>query len=102
MKSLSIIAILFTLSIQSSMAQGSRTLRDECVRIRQGINSGQLTRPEALQLSRQTNQMRKQAIRYKRNDGVISPLERADLRRDNRRLNRQIFIQKHDRQRRRI
>jgi hypothetical protein len=100
MKSLPIIATLLVLVIGNSHAQANRSLKDERQQIQQGIASGQLTRAEAQRLTQQTAQLRRQAVQYKRNDGVVSATERADLRRDNRQLNRRICKQKHDRQRR--
>lgn len=95
-------AVVFLLGILSinASAQNNRSLRDENRRIHQGVVSGQLTALEAARLNAQKAQLRREAIRYKRNDGRIGACERADLRRDNRRLSKNIFRQKHDRQRR--
>lgn len=91
---------LLSISAFSASAQNNRSLRDEKQRIRQGGINGQLTARETARLSAQKAQLRREAIRYKLNDGRIGPRERADLRRDNRRLSRNIYHQKHDRQRR--
>jgi hypothetical protein len=90
----------FSIVIGSATAQGNPGLRDESRRIRRGVVSGQLTPAEAIRLNEQKRALRAEALRYKLNDGRIGPLERADLRRDNHRLNRNICRQKHDRQRR--
>ena len=97
-----IIAVIAVLSVSafSASAQNNRSLRDENRRIHQGVSSGELTRQEAIKLSMQKANLRNEAIRYKANDGHIGPRERADLRRDNRRLSRNIYRQKHDCQRR--
>ena len=97
-----IIAFLALLSVSaiSATAQNDRGLQDERQRIHHGVQSGQLTHREAGRLNAQKEQLRNEAIRYKANDGRIGPRERADLRKDNRRLNRNICIQKHDRQKR--
>jgi len=102
MKTSIIIAFVALLSVSaiSATAQNNRGLKDERQRIHQGVQSGQLTHREAAKLNAQKAQLRNEAIRYKANDGRIGPCERADLRRDNRRLNRNITYQKHDRQKR--
>lgn len=102
MKSKFIIAVVALLSVSALnvSAQNNRSLRDENKRIDHGVASGQLTAMEASRLNGQKAQLRREAIRYKANDGRIGPRERADLKRDNRRLNKNICRQKHDRQRR--
>jgi hypothetical protein len=100
MKSVFIIAAIVFSFISSASAQNHRGLRDENRRILQGVGSGQLTAVEAHRLNAQKRALRAEAFRYKLNDGRISPCERADLRRDSRRLGRNIWRQKHDRQRR--
>ncbi|MEO5893736.1 MAG: hypothetical protein ABIQ31_26005 [Ferruginibacter sp.] len=102
MRSKFIFAIILLLSAStiSVSAQNNRGLRDERQRIHQGVKSGELTARETARLSREKAKLRNEAIRYKTNDGHIGPRERADLRRDNRRLDRNIYRQKHDRQRR--
>jgi len=102
MKTRFLIAVvsLLSLSAFNASAQNNRSLRDESQRIHQGVKSGELTALEAARLNTQKAQLRNEAIRYKANDGRIGPRERADLRRDNRRLNKNICRQKHDRQRR--
>lgn len=91
-------AIISIATLSASAQSGNRSLKDENRRIRQGVKSGQLTAAETARLKMQEARLKREAIRYKRNDGVISPIERADLRRDNKRLNRNICRQKHDRQ----
>lgn len=100
MKSSRIITVIafFSIITLSVSAQNNQSLRDENRRIRQGVVSGQLTAPEVTRLKIQESRLRTEALRYKYNDGRIGPRERADLRRDNRRLSRNIFRQKHDRQ----
>ena len=96
-----IAGVLFCfISISASAQNDNRTLRDENRRIKKGIANGQLTRPEAARLKAQQGHIKREAIRYKANDGRIGPRERADLRRDQKRLDRNIRHQKHDRQRR--
>ena len=102
MKTKLLIAVaLFSLTTIAAAAQnGNKTLHDENLRIRQGVASGQLTGKETSRLRMEEANLRKEAIRYKTNDGRIGRRERADLRRDNKRLDRNIRCQKHYRQRR--
>lgn len=76
-----------------------RTLKGEKQKIKNGVVTGQLTKPEAIKLKNQTAALRTEKNIYK-SDGVITPTERRDLKKDNRRLNANIFKQKHDRQKR--
>jgi len=94
-----IIALSIT-SITASAQYKNMSLQDENYRINQGVRNGELTRYEAANLRHKEANIRREAICYKANDGRIGPRERADLRRDQRKLDRQIFIQKHDRQKR--
>jgi hypothetical protein len=90
--------VFFSIISLSAAAQNNHSLLDENKRIRQGVVSGQLTAPELTRLKIQESKLRSEALRYKCNDGRIGSRERADLARDNRRLSRNIFRQKHDRQ----
>jgi len=89
---------IFSIITLTVTAQNNRSLRDENRRIRHGVISGELTASETARLKIQESRLRAEAYRYKNNDGRISFQERADLRRDNRRLSRNIFRQKHDSQ----
>ena len=102
MKTRFLIAIVTLLSVSAfdASAQKNRNLSDESQRIHQGVKSGELTASEAARLNTQKAHLRNESIRYKTNDGCIRPRERADLRRDKKRLDKNIFRQKHDRQRR--
>ena len=70
---------------------------NERARIRQGVATGELTRPEAQRLRTREADIRqdKQAARA---DRVVTPGERRELRTDERRTSRAIYRQKHDRQ----
>ena len=96
-----LIAFIAVLSLATFNAAAQKSdLKDENQRIRQGIKSGELTGPEIASLRIERNQLRKELMRYKLDDGRIDRKERADLRRDNRKFNKDICRQKHDRQRR--
>jgi hypothetical protein len=91
-------AILFATSLGANAQAGRRTLKDENARINQGTRSGSLTRTERLRLKSEERRLKKEAVRFKTNDGKVGPVEKAKLRRDEKRLDRNIRRQKHDRQ----
>ncbi|MEI7472386.1 MAG: hypothetical protein WCJ85_09015 [Chitinophagaceae bacterium] len=94
-------ALFFSMMALNATAQSAnRSLKDENRRIRQGVVSGQLTAAETARLKAAEARLKAEALRYKTNDGKIGPRERADLRRDEKRLDRKICQQKHDTQRR--
>jgi hypothetical protein len=70
--------------------------RAQQVRLRQGLRSGALTAREYARLEAQEARIRAEEFRYRHNDGVLGPRERADLRRDLAVANRRIALQKHD------
>ena len=98
----SVIAIaLCSFATTSASAQNNNPgLQDENKRIHQGVTSGELTVAETKRLEFEKSQLKAEAYNYKHNDGHIGKWEKADLRRDNRRFSRDIYCQKHDRQRR--
>ena len=69
-------------------------------RIEQGVRSGQLTHREAARLRAEQRRIRAEK-RLAKADGVVTPAERAQIRRDQRRASRHIYRQKHDAQTRR-
>jgi len=66
-------------------------------RIEQGVKSGELTRREAGKLRAEQRAIRAEK-RLAKADGVVTPAERAKIRRDQRRASRDIYRQKHDAQ----
>ena len=66
-------------------------------RIEQGVKSGQLTHREAARLRAEQRGIRAEK-RLAKADGVVTPAERAKIRRDQRRASRDIYRQKHDAQ----
>jgi uncharacterized membrane protein YebE (DUF533 family) len=87
-------ALLLGLSAVSFAGINSRQHREQ-QRIRQGIHSGELTRPEVRRLEAEQARIRAYE-RYARRDGYISPRERARLDRGLDRAGRDIYRQKHD------
>ena len=70
--------------------------RAQQARLRQGLRSGSLTGREYVRLEAQEAHLRAEEFRYRHNDGVLGPRERADLQRDLGRESRRIEQQKHD------
>ena len=69
--------------------------RNERARIRQGVATGELTRPEAARLKGREAEIR-QDKRAARADGVVTRDERQDIRKDENQASRAIYRQKHD------
>jgi hypothetical protein len=92
-------AICF-MSLNASAQQRPRTLKDENRHIRKGVKSGELTGRETVQLKRQEQKLRKEKARFEANDGTLSRREKGKLLRDEKKLDRNIRRQKHDRQKR--
>jgi hypothetical protein len=68
-------------------------------RVERGIRSGELTRGEVRHIRREEREIHQERRAYL-SDGRLSPAERRDLRQDERRLNRTIRRDTHDRDRR--
>jgi hypothetical protein len=66
-------------------------------RIRQGVRSGELTRPETRRLVRGEAHLHRNEARAK-SDGVVTASERARLQREANVESRRIYRQKHDAQ----
>ena len=64
-------------------------------RTRQGVASGQLTRPEAARLRAREADIHQDKAAA-RADGVVTHDERQDIRQDTRQTSRAIYHQKHD------
>lgn len=69
--------------------------RNERARIRQGVATGELTRPEAARLKGREADIRRDK-RAARADGVVTRDERQDIRKDEAQVSRAIYRQKHD------
>jgi len=67
-------------------------------RIRQGVQSGELTGVEAARLRRQESQIRLNEARARQSGGEFTPQERARIQRQLNRESRKIYRQKHDAQ----
>jgi hypothetical protein len=90
----------FGLAAAGSAEAGTINHREhrQSARIREGVQSGELTRRETRRLVGQQAHIRAEEYRYRHNDGELGPRERADLRHDENRASRSIYRQKHDEQ----
>jgi hypothetical protein len=73
--------------------------RKQELRIGAGIRSGALTRREVRRLEVQQARIRAQEFRARRSGGVFTAVERARIQRQQDFASRNIYLQKHDRQR---
>ena len=70
-------------------------------RIRSGLKSGQLTRPELQQLRDRLGKIHKEARSMRQDGRQLTPDERAKLKRELRGASRMLFRMKHNRHHRR-
>lgn len=87
-----------TYSASAQIAPAARpvsTIHNDSRRIRQGVKNDELTRKETVRLKAEEARLKMKRKDYKQ-DGIISPAERRDLRKDKKRLSRNIYRQKHD------
>lgn len=66
-------------------------------RIRQGVRTGELTRPETARVRAQQADAN-QARRAARADGIVTATERREIRREEKQADRVLYRQKHDAQ----
>lgn len=88
-------ALLLALAISNADAQTVARQRHQRQRIKQGVRSGELTKAETVNLvngQREIRQEKKEA----RADGVVTPVERKEIRQDQRKESRKIFRKKHN------
>jgi ABC-type uncharacterized transport system YnjBCD ATPase subunit len=89
------ICVICTASSVWAQPSINRIEHREQVRIRQGIRSGELTRPEARRLEAEQARIRVDE-RFARADGTLRPRERTRLNNELRHAGRDIYRQKHD------
>ncbi|GAB3851200.1 hypothetical protein GCM10028822_17610 [Hymenobacter terrigena] len=95
----SLLAVSYTSVAQVVTPGINARQRNERARIRQGVASGELTRPEAARLKGREAEIR-QDKRAARADGIVTRDERQDIRKDENQASRAIYRQKHDAQER--
>lgn len=98
-KILSISLILILLSAAASAQRPGDKIRRQYVR--QGFNSGQITRVERFELRKDVTRY-KAAQRHARRDGVVTPLERRRIHQLKAETRRDAFRYKHNGRRRLI
>lgn len=104
MKAKIIIALaIFTSSAFAASAQTAdaarpaSTLKNDRARLKQGVKTGELTKNETARLAVQGARVRQERKDY-RADGTVTAAERKDLRKDKKKLSKNIYKQKHDAQ----
>lgn len=93
MKSFIVAALL--LAVPALANPNVRANRQQA-RINQGVASGELTGREAARLQRSENRLQMQITRDRIDGGGLSMAERAKLDRQQDRLSRRVYSQKHD------
>ncbi len=102
MKSKIVLAIAFIANIAISSAQTAtpairKTAKEERTRIKQGVESGELTKRETRRLAAEQAAIH-QEVKAAKADGVVTREERKDIKQDQRQASRRIYKNKHDKQ----
>jgi hypothetical protein len=101
MKKILLIASLLIIMAAQVKAQSTPVVdkreRNQRTRIRSGVATGEVTRPEARRLRAEQRNIRRTEKRAKA-DGDVTPAEQAKLQRKQNRASRDIRRQKHDAQ----
>lgn len=92
--------MLFSQIAEANPRDGHYNQRNQHYRIKQGVHSGQLTRPEAHHLRMQQSKIRNYKTMAMA-DGRVTHAERRLIHKEQAKANRNIYHQKHDRQVRR-
>ncbi len=86
---------VFTGFLNPANAQIIKKERTQHQRIRQGVKSGELTPAEAANLRQGQKEIR-QEVKTAKADGVITPGERKEIKKDQRKESRKIYRKKHN------
>ena len=92
---LDLLAISHAASAQTATLGPNARQANQHVRIRQGVASGELTRPEAAHLKAREADIREDKQNAQA-DGVVTRNERKEIRNDKNKTSRVIYRQKHD------
>ena len=84
---------------QSSIKMLDKKQTQQLKKIENGIQSGELTKVEAKKLIKQKRKLTKLNKKAKA-DGFVSPKEKAKLKKEVKKLDKKIYKEKHDRQKR--
>ena len=90
-----LIAFAFTVQAQPTAKKVRKTQVNQHHRIKQGVQSGELTRGEAVKLKRQQANVQRTKQRAK-SDGVVTRKERAVIRKKQTHASKNIAIKKHN------
>ncbi len=92
-----ILGVSFTvISAQTLTPKINRTQKSQQLRIHQGVKNGELTRREAHRLENQQKAVQHRK-RIAKADGVVTPGERKQIRQEQNRASKNIYLKKHNR-----
>jgi hypothetical protein len=94
-KFLLIAALVIGASVSSADAQIRHRAQNQHQRIKQGVKSGELTRPEAKNLRGDQKDLH-QDIKLAKSDGKITRKERKIIRKEEKKDSREIYRKKHN------
>ena len=92
---LSLAIVVFVLCTGIANAQVIRHERNQHQRIKQGVRSGELTAAERKKLALQQKDIRED-VKEAREDHVVTPAEKKEIRQDQRQASRSIYRKKHN------
>ncbi|MBC7887932.1 MAG: hypothetical protein H7Z13_08575 [Ferruginibacter sp.] len=88
-------AIICALGFSNAEAQVRKTAKHQHTRIKQGVKSGELTKAETKNLVHDQKEIR-QDVRIAKSDGVVTGVEKKEIRQDQRQASRKIYRKKHN------
>ena len=89
------IVMLFAIGISNSDAQAVKREIRQHKRIKQGVQTGELTPAEAANLHKDEKKIH-QEVKDAKADGVVTPSERREIRKDQNKESRKIYRKKHN------
>lgn len=98
-KSISVAVAVVVGVMMAAPAEAARADRRQVkqqARIVQGVKSGELTKAEAVRLEAQHVAVKRDIRQARADDGKLDAAERARIERKQDKLNRRIYVQKHD------
>ena len=88
-------ALIMAIGINSASAQVRKRERNQDARIAQGVKSGELTKAETKNLVNKEKDVR-QDVKEAKADGVVTPTEKKEIRKDQNQASRAIYRKKHN------
>ena len=95
MKRTKFLSACIFLLIAATSAQAQTTQPAEQARIKQGVKSGELTKPEARKLEVQQRDIR-QDKKAAKADGTVTAAEKSEINKDKKQASRNIYRKKHN------